>query len=117
MTQYLLSIYQPDGGTPAPEELAKIMREVDALNEEMRGAGVWVFSAGLRPPETAAVVGGGDGLAVTDGPYVEGKEHLGGIVIVEVDGDEAAQGWGRRLARATTLPVEVRPFQGPPRAG
>lgn len=113
MTQYLLSIYQPDGGTPPPEVLQKVMRDVGAFIEETKAAGAWVFNGGLHPPSTATVLRLTDGdILTTDGPYAEGKEHIGGFVIVKArDLDEALE-WGRRLARVITLPIEVRPFQG-----
>jgi hypothetical protein len=95
------------------------MRALDALNEEMKAAGVWVFAGGLHPPSTATVVRLREGqLLMTDGPYVEGKEHLGGFTVVRAPDLDAALGWGRKLARALTLDeraglaVEVRPFQG-----
>jgi hypothetical protein len=110
MRQYLLSIYQPDGDPPAPEVLAPIMADLDALAEEMRAAGAWVFSAGLHPASTATVVRDRDGEALlTDGPFTEGKEHLGGFTIINAPDLDAALAWGARMARAATLPVEVRP--------
>ena len=89
-----------------------VMRELDTLNREMRDAGVWVFAAGLRPPETATVLrASGDDVLLTDGPYVEGKEHVGGFDIIEVPDLDAALHWGRRLARVLApLAIEVRPF-------
>ncbi|GAA4414516.1 YciI family protein [Actinokineospora soli] len=106
MAQYLLGIYQPDGDPPPPEVLDPIMADLDALNREMRAAGVWVFAAGLLPSATVIR----DGV-VTDGPFVEGKEHLGGFTVIEVDGADAALEWGRRLADVLRpLAVEVRPF-------
>lgn len=112
MTQYLLSVYQPDGPTPEPDVLTEIVHNLDALNAEMRAAGAWVFSAGLCPPTTATVlrpeVGG---VLTTDGPYAEGKEHLGGFTVVDAPDLDAALEWGRKLATATTLPIEVRPFR------
>jgi hypothetical protein len=113
MPQYLLSVYQPDGPVPEPEVLEKIGKELDALNAELRAAGAWVFSAGLHPAEIATVVRatGGDVL-ITDGPYIEGKEHLGGFTIVDVDDLDAALRWATRMAEIITLPIEVRPFQG-----
>jgi hypothetical protein len=78
----------------------------------MKQAGVWVFAGGLHAPSTATVVRVQDGEALmTDGPFTEGKEHLGGFTIVEAPDLDAALEWGRRSAQATTLPVEVRPFQ------
>jgi hypothetical protein len=112
MKRYLLSVYQPTGGTPPPGLLDKVMRDLDALNEEMKAAGAWVFAGGLHAPSTATVVRpqGGE-LLMTDGPFTEGKEHVGGITIVAAPDLDAALEWGRKLARATTLPIEVRPFQ------
>jgi hypothetical protein len=110
--QYLLSIYQPDGDVPPPDVLEPIMRDVAAVNAELRAAGAWVFTAGLHPPSTATVVRAADGeVLTTDGPYVEGKEHIGGFTVVQAPDLDAALDWGRKLARATTLPIEVRPLQ------
>ncbi|MGV9724891.1 YciI family protein [Nocardia beijingensis] len=110
MKHYLLSIYQPDEG--APDDLDAIMRDLTALNDEMRAAGTWVFAAGLHAPSTATVLRAeGDDLLITDGPYVEGKEHIGGFTVIRAaDLDEALE-WGRRLAAVVTLPIEVRPIQ------
>lgn len=111
MTHYLLSVYQPDGPVPPPAELQKIAQEVDAVNQEIKDAGAWVFAGGLQPPDAARVLrpAGAEVLA-TDGPYTEGKEHLGGFSIVDAPGLDAALAWGRKLTRATGLPIEVRPF-------
>jgi hypothetical protein len=110
--QYLLSIYQPDDATPEPEFLDKVMSELEVVNEEMKAAGAWVFTGGLHAASTATVarVRGGDVL-MTDGPYTEGKEHVGGLWIIEAPDLDAAIEWARKAARATTLPIEVRPFQ------
>ncbi|HEX6337659.1 MAG TPA: YciI family protein [Jiangellaceae bacterium] len=112
MTQYLLSIYQPDGPAPEPEMLDPIMRDIEAVKQEMKDAGVWVFSGGLHEPSSATVVQvQGDDFLVTDGPYIEGKEHLGGFTIIEAPDLDVALEWGRKLARAIRLlPIEVRPF-------
>jgi len=115
MTRYLLSVYQPDGGPPPRDQLERIMRDVYALREEMKVAGAWVFAGGLHEPSTATVVRMKDGdVLATDGPYVEGKEHLGGFTVVQAPDLDAALEWGRKLARATTLPIEVRPFREEP---
>ncbi|MGW0777180.1 YciI family protein [Streptomyces sp. NPDC002835] len=112
MTQYLLSIYQPDGDVPPPEVLDPIMRDVEAVNAELRAAGAWVFAGGLHAPSTATVVRcKDDEVLMTDGPYLEGKEHIGGFTVIEAPDLDAALGWGRKLARAITLPIEVRPLQ------
>jgi hypothetical protein len=113
MKQYLLSMYQPDGDPPPSVDLEQIMEDLDALRQELRAAGAWVFGDGLYAPSTATVVRVTDGeVLMTDGPYVEGKEHLGGFNIIKAADLDAALEWGRKLARATTLPVEIRPFQG-----
>lgn len=112
MTQYLLSIYQPDGPPPATVDLERIMRDVGTLNAEMQAAGAWVFAGGLHDAGSATVLrpGGGEVLVV-DGPFVEGREHLGGFTVIRAADLDAALAWGRKLALATTLPVEVRPFR------
>lgn len=107
MSRYLLSVYQPAG--PPPDDLDQIMADVDAVDRAMRDAGVWVFSGGLHPLHTATVVRGG---LVTDGPFIETKEHLGGFSIIDAPDIDAALGWAQRLSAATRLPIEVRPFQG-----
>jgi len=117
MRQYLLSVYQPDGPAPPPEVLETVMRDLDALNAELKAAGAWVFAGGLHPPGTATVLRVRDGeVLITDGPFAEGKEHIGGFTIVSAPDLDAALEWGCRLARATTLPIEVRPIQDGPEA-
>jgi hypothetical protein len=122
MKQYLLSIYQPDA-PPPPEVMARmdqIMANVNAVVDEARVAGAWVFNGALHDPSTATVVRlqGGDVLT-TDGPYAESKEHIGGFLIVQAADLDAALEWGRKLARALgngtdSLPIEVRPFRERP---
>jgi hypothetical protein len=113
MKQYLLSIVQPDGPIPPPQVLEPIMRNLKALNEELQAAGAWVFTGGLHPPSTATVVRPAEGeILTTDGPFAEGKEHVGGLWIIRAEDLDAALAWARKAARATTLPIEVRPFQG-----
>jgi hypothetical protein len=112
MKHYLLSICQPDGEPPAPATLEKIMAEVGALRTELQRQGAWVFGDGLHDPSAATVLRPADGDIVTiDGPFTEGKEHIGGLVIIRVADLDAALEWGRRYSNATTLPIEVRPFQ------
>jgi hypothetical protein len=112
---YLLSVYQPDGDPPPPEVMEQVMRDVDAFDQELKAAGAWVFAGGLHPPSTATVVRLEDGeLLTTDGPFAEGKEHLGGFSIIAAPDLDAALEWGRKAALATTLPIEVRPFQDGP---
>jgi hypothetical protein len=112
MKTYLVSVYQPDGPPPSAERLEAIVRDLAALNEEMVDAGAFVFTAGLCPPSTATVVrASGADVLMTDGPFTEGKEHLGGFTVINAPDLDAALTWGAKMARATTLPVEVRPFQ------
>jgi hypothetical protein len=111
MKLYMLSVYQPDGEPPPPEVLGPIMQKVHALQDELKVAGAWVFSAGLHAPSTATVVRVKEGdVLTTDGPYIEGKEHIGGFTVIKVPDLDAALEWARRSAKATTLPIEVRPF-------
>jgi hypothetical protein len=111
MPYYLLSVYQPDGPAPEPAVLAAISRDLDAVNAELKSANAWVFAGGLHAPSTATVVRtAGDDVLTTDGPFTEGKEHLGGFTIITAPDLDAALAWGEKLTRATTLPVEVRPF-------
>jgi len=112
MKQYLLSVYQPDGTPPPSVDLDQIGRDLAVLNQELQEADAWVFSDGLFPPSTATVVRVQDGETLTtDGPYIEGKEHLGGLTIINAEDLDAALRWGTKLAEATTLPIEVWPFQ------
>jgi len=111
MKNYLLSVYQPEGTPPPPDVLEKIMAELGTLRDEMKAAGVWVFSGGLNAPSTATVLRfDGSDVLMTDGPFAEGKEYLGGFTIVRAPDLDSALEWGRRLARVATLPIEVRPF-------
>jgi hypothetical protein len=111
MKQYLLSVITPDGDPPPPEILDPITRDVGAVDQEMKAAGAWVFPGGLNHPSTATMLRPKDGeVLTTDGPFAEGKEYLGGFSIVRAPDLDAALEWGRKLARATTLPIEVRPF-------
>jgi hypothetical protein len=115
MTQYLLSIYQPVGEVPPPDVLDEVMRQLDEVNRQIKEAGAWVFTGGLHDPDTATVVHvEDDDVLTTDGPYLEGKEYVGGFWIVEVPDLDAALEWARKAARAITLPIEVRPFQAGP---
>jgi hypothetical protein len=116
MPQYLLTVVEPTGeGQPEPEALARIIEDVTAVDQAMHAAGVWVFAGGLYPPDRATLLRPkGDDVLIIDGPFTEGKEHVGGFSIIEVADLDAALAWGDKLARATTLPIEVRPFRGGP---
>lgn len=112
MQQYLLSIYQPEG-TPDPEMLAEVTKKLDVMNDDMRAAGAWVFAGPLHPPATATVLRATDDeVLVTDGPFIEAREFLGGFNIIQAADLDEAMEWGRRLATIVKgLAVEVRPFQ------
>ncbi len=111
MPQYLLSMIQPVGVVPPPEVLEPVMRDLATLSGEMKAAGAWVFSAALHQPETSTVVrADGDGVLVTDGPYAEAKEFVGGFDLIEAPDLDEALVWAGKLARVLGgLPVEVRP--------
>ena len=112
MKHYLLSVVQPAGAQPpAPDELEAIMRDVRAFNDELRDTGAWVFAGGLHGPDTATVLRPKDGdVLITDGPYAEGKEYLGGLCLIRAADLDEALAWARKAALATTLPIEVRAF-------
>jgi hypothetical protein len=111
MTQYLVAIHHPDDFEPDSEDEAT-RRDISALNREMKAAGVVVFVGGLAPVRQAkSVRTKRDGkLLVTDGPYVETKEHIGGFWVLETADMDDALEWGRKAAVACRAPVEVRPF-------
>lgn len=110
MAQYLVAIHHPDNYDPSTEGDAMI-HDIDALNEEMQAAGVRFFAGGLRPANGAKSLRAKRGeVLVTDGPYLETKEHVGGFWILECADMEAALAWGRKAVVACRSPVEVRPF-------
>ena len=112
MKQYLLAVHTDFEQTPPPEEeMQQAFQAVDAFNAELRSSGAWVFAGGLHPPSTATVVRVADGeVLMTDGPFAEGKEHIGGFWIIRAPDLDAALGWARKAAVACKLPVEVRPM-------
>jgi hypothetical protein len=112
MNLYMLSVVEPDGPMPPAEFLQQVMQKVAVVQKEIKDAGAWVFSGGLHPPSTATVVRYRDGdWFTTDGPFAEGKEHIGGIMVINAPDLDAALGWARKLTQAITLPIEVRPFR------
>jgi hypothetical protein len=113
MQQYLLSVHLVDGTPPPPPEAVQsIYARVAALNSELQAAGVWVFAGGLHPPSTATVVRVADGeVLMTDGPFAEGKEHIGGFWVIQAEDLDAALAWAAKATQACAAPVEVRPFQ------
>ena len=113
MPEYMLSVnHTADDEMPAPEEIERMFADVSAFNERVREAGAWVFAGGLMPRETATTVDNtGDAPVLSDGPFAETKEWLGGFWIIDVaDLDEALR-WAELGSKACGGPVEVRPFQ------
>ncbi|QBI19578.1 hypothetical protein ER308_08455 [Egibacter rhizosphaerae] len=113
MSHYLLSVVYPaDGVPPSPEELQEITGRVEAFKDELKAAGAWVFAGGLHDPDAATVVRvEGNEVLTADGPFVETKEQLGGLNIIEAPDLDAALRWAEKASRATGTPIEVRPFQ------
>ena len=112
MTQYLVAIYRPENYDPAVSEDEAMGREIDALNDEMNAAGVRVFVGGLQPESTARSLRlqPAGKVLITDGPYAETKEHIGGFWVLEAADLDEALAWGRKAAVACRASVEVRPF-------
>jgi len=113
MTQYLLSVHNIEGAEPPSQELMeKMFRDVDAVNEEIKAAGAWVFAGGLHPASTATTVRVANGeVLFTDGPFAETKEQIGGFWVIEAADLDAALAWASKATVACQSPVEVRPFQ------
>jgi hypothetical protein len=115
MNLYLLSVIEPDGPRPPPEFLAKVMRDVAVFERDIKAAGAWVFNGALHPPGSATMVRVKQGEELlTDGPFAEGKEHIGGFMIIRAPDLDAALSWAKKMARAIPLPIEVRPFRDEP---
>jgi len=131
MTQYLLSMfYRQTSADDVPDDLPQIMERVEALNAELVAADAWVFAAGLGPITDATVVtapavpggdspeaatdsaGAGEGPLVTDGPYLETHEAMGGFWVIEAPDADTAHAWAGKASVALGIPVEVRPVQG-----
>jgi hypothetical protein len=117
MPQYMLSVFMVDGEELSPEEFPQVYKDVDAINEEIKAKGAWVFGGGLHPADTATVVHatGGD-VVTTDGPFAETKEQLGGFWVVQLDDLDTALELAGRASAACRGRIEVRPFQDEPEA-
>src|SRR5688572_25643720 len=116
MSQYLLSTYAVEGEVPGaprtPEEMQQFMERVAALEAEMEANGAFVFGGALHGPDAATVVRSSDGdLVMTDGPFVESKEHIGGFYIINAGDLDAALAWACKVVAATNHAIEVRPFR------
>lgn len=115
MSQYLLSVHSVEGEARpemTPEEMEASMAGVNALEAEMVAAGAFVFGGALHGPEAATVVraAGEDGLTMTDGPFAEAKEHIGGFYVIEAEDLDAALAWAGKTVECINAPIEVRPF-------
>lgn len=110
--KYLVAIHHRDDYDPFAEEDEAMHREIDELNEEMEAAGARLFAGGLYHASKAkSLRKQSDGnVLVTDGPYIETKEHVGGFWIIEAASLDEAVEWGRKAALACRAPVEVRQF-------
>ena len=114
MPQYLISVWHDDDYTVdfSGEEAQRLVAQVSAFNEKIQSAGAWVFGAGLHPASSATVVRSQDGqVSMTDGPYAESKEQMGGFWVIEAADLDAALDWASQAAAACEGPVEVRPAQ------
>jgi hypothetical protein len=115
MAEYLLSVWHDEDYDLDFEgdDMARVGAQVGAFNDELTGAGAWVFGGGLHPGRSATVVrSNGVDVSMTDGPYAESKEIMGGFWVIDVPDLDAALEWARKGAAACEGPVEVRPFQG-----
>jgi hypothetical protein len=116
MAQYLLSTYAVEGEVPGarrtPEEMKAFMERVVALEDEMEATGTFVFGGALHEPDAATVLSASEGgVVMTDGPFVESKEHIAGFYVIDADDLDAALAWGRKVVDAIDHPIEVRPFR------
>jgi hypothetical protein len=114
MPQYLLSAHSVEGQAREPmtqEEMTSLMGRIQALEEEMKSAGAWIFGGRLDQPDAATVVRVSDGVVLsTDGPFAETKEHLGGFYIIEAADRDAALSWASKTAGCVNTAIEVRSF-------
>ena len=116
MGQYLLSTYAVEGEVPGapqtPEEMKAFMGRVIALEDEMEATGTFAFGGALHDPDASTVLRAGEGdVVMTDGPFVEAKEHIAGFYIINAEDLDAALAWGRKVVEAIDHPIEVRPFR------
>ncbi|HLK38022.1 MAG TPA: YciI family protein [Polyangiaceae bacterium] len=115
MNQYMLSVHSV-AGAPRPDAatMQKMYADVAALNQKLKEDGAWVFACGLHLPSSATVVAMKEGdVLLTDGPFSEAKEHIGGFWIIKAPDLDAAIGWATKATVACGAPVEVRPVQEP----
>ena len=117
MSQYLLSTYVVEGESapesPPPEVMQAMMERIIGLEAEMDASGTFVFGGRLHGPDAATVVRMGETeVIMTDGPFVESKEHIAGFYIINADDLDAALAWAGRVSACVGRPIEVQPFAG-----
>ena len=114
MAQYLMAVWHDDEYEVDfdSEDSQRMFAQVGAFNEELTASGAWVFGGGLHPASSATVLRPSGGkVTMTDGPYAEAKEQMGGFWVIEAPDADTALAWARKAAAACEGPVEVRPFQ------
>jgi len=116
VTQYMISVWHEEGEeVPSDDVMQQMFKDVDAFNQKITKAGIWVFGGGLETPDTATVVDGrGDSVTTTDGPFSEAKEQIGGFWVLEAPDLDAAIKLAAEGSKACRGRVEVRPFQAEP---
>lgn len=116
MTQYMLSVQTDETAEMPPEDdIQVIYKKVDVFNQKLMERGAWVFGGGLHPSDTATVVDATGGeVLITDGPFVEAKEQVGGFWVIKADDLDAALSWATEASAACGGKIEVRPFQDEP---
>ena len=118
MAQYLLSVwhddeYDVDVNFEDPQ-WQRVAAQVGAFNQELEQAGAWVFGNGLMPASSATVIRPGATVSMTDGPYAETKEQMGGFWVIDAENLDVALDWAQKAAAACEGPVELRPMQPGP---
>jgi hypothetical protein len=110
--RYLMSVINDESAPqPTGADFDASFARIGAVNEEMQSAGIWVFAGGLRSSDSSTVVRVQEGATtMTDGPFAETKEQLGGFWVIEVADLDAALAWAQKCAAACWGPIEVRPF-------
>lgn len=115
MAKYLLSVHgsadAPPRPQPSPEEMAAYMQRIAAVEAELDANGSFVFGGALHGPDAATVVRHDQGKTLmTDGPFVEAREHIAGFYIIAAEDLDEALAWGAKVTEAVGQPIEVRPF-------
>lgn len=115
MSEYLLSTYvvegEPSAELPLPEAMQAMMERIIALEAEMDASGTFVFGGRLHGRDAATVVRMSNAeVMMTDGPFVESKEHISGFYIINAEDLDAALAWAGRVSDCIGRPIEVQPF-------